>query len=68
MFMETNSSTFGKNMQRRREDMLLTQLDLLKRLKEYGVDVKQATLSHYETGRRFPDPPVMAAIVCDQDR
>lgn len=67
MFMETSSSTFGKNMQRRREDMLLTQPDLLERLKEYGVDVKQATLSHYETGRRFPDPPVMAAIARSLD-
>lgn len=40
----------------------MSQSDLLSLLKENGVALRQARLSHYETGRNYPDPPILAAL------
>jgi len=40
----------------------LSQTQVVKSLAEAGVDIRAATLSHYETGRRFPPPRVLYAL------
>jgi transcriptional regulator with XRE-family HTH domain len=60
--MEINAKTFGQNLENARVRAGMTQPDLLKRLEALGFTLSQPALSHYEKGRRFPDPPMMAAM------
>lgn len=60
--MDISASTFGKNLKEAREKAQMTQPELVERLISLGFSLTQPALSHYEKGRRFPDPPMMAAI------
>lgn len=60
--MDISASTFGKNLKDAREKARLTQPELVEKLVSMGFTLTQPALSHYEKGRRFPDPPMMAAM------
>ncbi len=51
---------FAKRLRDARGDM--PQADLLRLLEEQGTSLRQARLSHYETGRNYPDPPILALL------
>lgn len=62
MNTNNNSSSFGKRLQNARKKAGLTQPDVLEELKERNFALTQGALSHYETGRNYPDPDLMAAM------
>lgn len=62
LVMSNSASGFGNNLKSARDEANLSQLDVTERLAERGFTVLQSSLSHYETGRRFPDPPLLAAL------
>lgn len=61
-YMGIDAKAFGKQLQKARERAQLTQDDVIVALAEKGFPMTQGAYSHYEKGRRFPDPPVIAAL------
>lgn len=57
---EEYAQAFAKRLRDARGD--IPQADLLQLLKENGQSVLQARMSHYENGRNYPDPPILAAL------
>lgn len=62
--MDENDNThdFGKRLRRLREDLGLTQPDVVAYLTRNGIDIGQTAISHYETGRRYPSPPTLVLL------
>lgn len=56
------SNVFGKRFKKAREDALLSQSDVTGQLEKAGISLTQSGLSHYETGRTFPDPATLVAM------
>jgi transcriptional regulator with XRE-family HTH domain len=54
------SLQFAERLRDARGEM--PQTELLSLLKEQGLELTQARLSHYENGRNYPDPPILAAL------
>lgn len=62
--MTTNKKpdAFGKRLRSARKRAHLTQQEMLEALKAKGFTFSQGAMSHYETGRNYPDPDLMAAM------
>lgn len=55
---------YGQEFAGRLRDALgaMKKSELSKLLTEYGVELDAGRLSHYFTGRNYPDPPILAAL------